>query len=335
MRARIRCAVSDAEARACRLRRAALAFFLVSKALKMWVGGAWVSAKSGKTRAILNPADQTVLATVQEAGAQDVQDAVAAARAAFDGGAWPALAGRDRGALLFKIADGIRARAAALAAEPTRATWASPSSRRSSTSPTPRTASSTTRGLATKIHGETLRRARQRAVDGGARAGRRRRPDHPLELPAADGRVEARAGARGRAARSVLKPAEQTPLSALAARATFSKSLELPAGVVNIVTGDGPIAGAALVADPRVDKIAFTGGVEAGQARHQERRRHGQADVDRARRQEPQHRLRRRRLRRRRSTARSSARSPTRARSARPARGCWWSARSTSGCSRR
>ncbi len=62
---------------------------------------------------------------------------------------------------------------------------------------------------------------------------------------------------------AVLKPAEQTPITALML-GELLEPLDLPAGVVNIVTGDGPIAGAALVADPRVDKIAFTGGVDTG-----------------------------------------------------------------------
>jgi betaine-aldehyde dehydrogenase len=62
---------------------------------------------------------------------------------------------------------------------------------------------------------------------------------------------------------AVLKPAEQTPLSALMLAEIFA-SVELPRGVVNIVTGDGPVAGAALVADPRVDKVAFTGGLDTG-----------------------------------------------------------------------
>jgi betaine-aldehyde dehydrogenase len=62
---------------------------------------------------------------------------------------------------------------------------------------------------------------------------------------------------------AILKPAEQTPLSALLL-AEILESVDLPRGVVNIITGDGPTAGAALVADPRVDKIAFTGGIDAG-----------------------------------------------------------------------
>src|SRR5258708_33236749 len=62
---------------------------------------------------------------------------------------------------------------------------------------------------------------------------------------------------------AVLKPAEQTPLTALML-GELLEQLDLPPGVVNIVTGDGPTAGAALVADPRVDQVAFTGGVDTG-----------------------------------------------------------------------
>src|SRR5262249_32075306 len=60
-----------------------------------------------------------------------------------------------------------------------------------------------------------------------------------------------------------LKPAEHTPLSALLLAEIF-ESLDVPAGAINIATGDGPTAGATLVTDPRVDKIAFTGGVDTG-----------------------------------------------------------------------
>ena len=94
-------------------------------------------------------------------------------------------------------------------------------------------------------------------------AGRRRRPDHPLELPAPDARVEDRARARG-GNTVVLKPAETTPLTALFF-ADICRQAELPPGVVNIVTGDGR-AGAALVKHHDVDKIAFTGSTEVGKA---------------------------------------------------------------------
>ena len=92
----------------------------VSREPKMWVGGAWTESKTGQTRAILNPTDQSVLAVVPEAEAADVEAAVAAARAAFDGGAWPQRSGRERGAILCKVAETIRAHADELAALDTR-----------------------------------------------------------------------------------------------------------------------------------------------------------------------------------------------------------------------
>src|SRR6266851_2284896 len=88
--------------------------------LKMWIGGQWVDAHSGKTRTIVNPADQSTLATVPEAGAEDVRAAVAQARAAFDDGPFSKWTGRERGTMLYKVAEAIRQRAAELAEADTR-----------------------------------------------------------------------------------------------------------------------------------------------------------------------------------------------------------------------
>ena len=96
-----------------------------------------------------------------------------------------------------------------------------------------------------------------------ARTGRRRRPDHPLELSADDGGLEAGAGAWRRDAPSCSKPAEQTPLSAIRLGELITEA-GFPDGVVNIVTGFGETAGAALAEHPDVDKVAFTGSTEVG-----------------------------------------------------------------------
>src|SRR5215475_3839109 len=88
--------------------------------LKMWVGGKWVAARSGRTRDVVNPTDQSLLATAPEAGREDVRDAVAAARAAFDGGPFAKWTGRERGALLYKVAEAIRRHATELAETDTR-----------------------------------------------------------------------------------------------------------------------------------------------------------------------------------------------------------------------
>jgi len=87
---------------------------------KMWIDNAWVDASDGGTREVINPADASVLARVPEATAADVSSATAAARKAFDEGPWPRMAARERGTLLFKVAEAIRARAAELAETDTR-----------------------------------------------------------------------------------------------------------------------------------------------------------------------------------------------------------------------
>src|SRR5262245_47326190 len=87
---------------------------------KMWVAGKWVDARGGRTRQVVNPTDQSILATVPEAGREDVRDAVAAARAAFDAGPFARRTGSGRAALLYKGADAIRRHATQLAETDTR-----------------------------------------------------------------------------------------------------------------------------------------------------------------------------------------------------------------------
>ena len=118
----------------------------------------------------------------------------------------------------------------------------------------------------------------------------------------------------------VLKPAEQTPLTALRLGELVCEA-GFPDGVVNVVTGFGETAGAALAAHPGVDKVAFTGSTEVGQADRAGRRRQPEEGVARARRQVAEHRLRRRRPRRARSPAPPTRSSSTTASAAAPARG--------------
>jgi betaine-aldehyde dehydrogenase len=229
--------------------------------LKMWIGGKWVDARGGRTRAVVNPADQSILATVPEAGKEDVADAVAAARAAFDGGPFSKWSARERGTWLYKVAEAIRARAAELAETDTR-NMGKPIVESEFDVADAAHCFEYYAGLAGKIEGETL------PVPDNALAMVLREPvgvvgqiipwNYPLLMAAWKLAPALAAGCT-----AVLKPAEQSPLSALLLAQIF-ESLELPPGVVNVVTGDGPVAGAALVADPRVDKIAFTGGGDAG-----------------------------------------------------------------------
>ncbi len=228
---------------------------------KAWIGGRWTDARSGETREIVNPADGSVIARVPEMSDEDVTQAVAAARRAFDEGPWPKLPARERGTVLFKIAEAIRARAAAFAEADTR-NMGKPIVEAEFDVADAAHCFEYYGGLASKIHGETLE------VPDTALSMVVREPvgvvgqiipwNYPLLMAAWKLAPALAAGCT-----TVLKPAEQTPLSALML-AEILESLELPEGVVNIVTGDGPAAGGALVRDPRVDKIAFTGGVDTG-----------------------------------------------------------------------
>jgi len=227
----------------------------------MWIDGAWVGARSGETRDVINPATGDIIARVPEAGADDVGEAIAAARRAFDGGPWPELSHRDRGQLLFRIADGVRAHAAELATLDS-TNMGKPIVEAEFDATDAANCFEYYGGLATKIHGDTLN------VPDNALSIVVREPvgvvgqiipwNYPLLMSAWKLGPALAAGCT-----TVLKPAEQSPLSALAL-ARIIEHAGAPKGAVNIVTGDGPIAGATLVEDPRVDKIAFTGGVDTG-----------------------------------------------------------------------
>jgi betaine-aldehyde dehydrogenase len=212
-------------------------------------------------RDVINPADGSVLARVPEGTAEDVARAVGVARTAFDEGPWPRMPARERGSLLFKIAEAIRANAAAFAETDTR-NMGKPIVEAEFDVADAAHCFEYYGGLASKIHGETLE------VPDNALSMVVREPvgvvgqiipwNYPLLMAAWKLAPALAAGCT-----TVLKPAEQTPLSALML-ADLLKTVDLPDGVVNVITGDGPVAGAALVRDPRVDKIAFTGGIDTG-----------------------------------------------------------------------
>ena len=228
---------------------------------RMWINGTWSEAAGGRTRDVINPADGSLLAQAPEAGVEDVRKAIASARRAFDEGPWPRMAARDRGTLLFKVAEAIRSRAAELAALDTR-NMGKPIVEAEFDVADAAHCFEYYAGMASKIHGETLE------VPDNALSLVIREPvgvvgqiipwNYPLLMAAWKLAPALAAGCT-----AILKPAEQTPLSALMLAEIF-ESLDLPPGVVSVVTGDGPTAGATLVTDPRVDKIAFTGGIEAG-----------------------------------------------------------------------
>ncbi len=231
---------------------------------QLFIGGEWRDAESGATFETVHPATGDPLARVAEAGAADVDAAVRAARGAFDAAGARALSGldaADRGTLLWRIADLIERRQDELTrlealdnGKPVREARIDV-----------RQAVDAFRyyaGWATKLQGDTI------PVRGNVLNYTLREPvgvvgaiipwNFPLLMAA--WKV---APALACANTVVLKPAEQTPLSALEL-AAISQEAGLPPGVLNVGTGFGETAGAALVRPPDVDKIAFTGSTEVG-----------------------------------------------------------------------
>ena len=235
--------------------------FLRSAPKKLLIGGKWVPAKSGKTFETINPANEEVLALVSEGDKPDIDEAVRAARKAFEEGKWPALGPHQRARYLFRIAELIEAHRDELAEL---ITLDNGKPIGESLSEVARTAETFRYygGWATKIYGET------NPSDPGFFNYTLREPigvcgqiipwNGPLS--AISWKV-APALACGNTV--VLKPAEQTPLPALRWGELILEA-GVPEGVVNIVTGFGPIAGAAIAAHPDVDKVAFTGSTEVG-----------------------------------------------------------------------
>jgi len=235
--------------------------FLVRVPKQLLINGKWVAAKSGKTFATVNPANEEILALVAEGDKADVDEAVRAARKAFEEGHWPSLSPHRRARYLFKIADLIEAHGEELAEL---ITLENGKPITESEAEVARTAETFRyyAGWATKFYGET------NPSDPSFFNYTLREPvgvcgqiipwNGPLS--AISWKV-APALACGNTL--VLKPAEQTPLVAIRAGELMLES-DLPDGVVNIVTGFGPTAGGAIAAHPDIDKVAFTGSTEVG-----------------------------------------------------------------------
>lgn len=232
---------------------------------RLVIDGNLVAAQSGKTFATVNPATGEELGQVAHGGVEDVALAVAAARRAFENPAWRRMSAVDRSNLLLKLADLIERDADELAvlecldngkpATMTRGVEVEGSIR-------------TFRyfaGWPTKLGGETLPvspRSGARILNYTTRepvgvAGLIVPWNYPLSMAAWKVAPALAAGCT-----VVLKPAEQTPLTALRL-GELAIEAGFPAGVLNVVTGFGD-AGAALVDHPGVDKVAFTGSTEVG-----------------------------------------------------------------------
>ncbi len=231
------------------------------KTYQNYVNGQWVSAAGGATFPVYDPSTEEVIAQVAESTAADVDKAVKSARAAFDSGPWPATTAQDRGRILFKLADKIRQNQPMLAELECRNTG-KPIVEAEYDIGDVATCFEYYGGLANKVNGSVM------PVPANALSFTLREPvgvagqiipwNYPLLMAAWKLAPALAAGCT-----CVLKPAEQTPLTAMEF-ANWLEEVGLPPGVVNIINGAGEIAGAALVAHPGVDKIAFTGSAAVG-----------------------------------------------------------------------
>jgi acyl-CoA reductase-like NAD-dependent aldehyde dehydrogenase len=230
---------------------------------KLLIGGQWLDAAAGKTFSTVNPATGEVLTEIAEAGAEDVNRAVAAARAAFDdpNGKWQKMSASDRGRLIWKLADLMERDIDELAELETLDNGKPIFESRYVDMPMAIDVMRYYAGLATKIHGETVN------AKADAFTYTLREPigvvgaivpwNFPLLLTTWKLGPALACGNT-----VVLKPAEQTPLTALKLGA-LAVEAGFPAGVLNVITG-GPQTGAALVQHKDVNKIAFTGSTPVG-----------------------------------------------------------------------
>src|SRR5438045_5753014 len=230
---------------------------------KLLINGQWLEG-SGKAFDTVNPATGEVLTQVSEASPSDVDQAVGAARKAFDevGGPWRKMSASERGKVLWRIADLVEKNIDELAELETLDNGKPIFESRYVDMPMVADVLRYYAGWATKIHGETVNTFNNAftytlreplGVVGAIVAW-----NFPLLL--ASWKLGP-ALACGNTV--VLKPAEQTPLSAL----RFGELLleaGVPAGVVSIVTGYGETAGAAIAEHPDIDKVAFTGSTDVG-----------------------------------------------------------------------
>src|SRR6202023_1741444 len=221
-----------------------------------YVNGQWAASASGQAFPVYDPSTEEVIARVSAADKTDVDAAVKAAREAFDSGPWSKTTAQDRGRILFKLADKIRQNTATLADLESRNTG-KPIVEAEYDIADVATCFEYYGGLATKILGHV------NPVPANALSFTLREPvgvaaqiipwNYPLLMAAWKLAPALAAGCT-----CILKPAEQTPITALE-MANWLADVGLPPGVVNIITGFGESCGAPLVQHPDVNKIAFTG----------------------------------------------------------------------------
>ncbi|KAI2611512.1 aldehyde dehydrogenase [Hypoxylon fragiforme] len=228
----------------------------------LWINNEWVEGVDKKTFEVINPATEEVLCSVSEATEKDVDIAVAAARKAFNG-AWRTTTPHQRGKYMTKLADILEQNIDLLAAVESLDNGKSISMARGDV----HAVIGCIRyygGWADKIEGKT--------IDVDHESFHYTRPEPigvcgqiiPWNFPLL--MLSWKIGpALATGNTVVLKSAEQTPLSALVF-ANFVKEAGFPPGVLNIISGFGRVAGAAISAHMDVDKVAFTGSTPVGRA---------------------------------------------------------------------
>jgi phenylacetaldehyde dehydrogenase len=228
------------------------------------IGGRWRPPRAGEAIDVIDPATERRLCSVAAATHPDVDDAVGAARRAFDSGPWPAMSGAARARLIWSLADRLAADAQVLAELETLDNGKPLADTLAIDIPVGTELLRYMGGWATKLHGESV----QIGDPGDFQAYSVREPvgvvgqiipwNFPLLMALLKIGPALAAGCT-----LILKPAEQTPLTALRL-GSLALEAGFPPGVINILTGYGHSAGAALAAHPGIDKIAFTGSTEVG-----------------------------------------------------------------------
>lgn len=231
---------------------------------KLFINGRWQEAVSGKTLPVINPATGATIAQVAEGDKADVDLAVQAARAALENPVWADMSPSERGKLIWRIGDLILKYADEFAELEALDNGKPLTVARVADVELAADMFHYMAGWATKLHGISI----PISATGSYHAFTKREPvgvvgqiipwNFPLLMAAWK-----LAPALTTGCTIVLKVAEETPLSALRLGEVFQEA-GLPDGVVNIITGFGETAGAALAAHPLVDKIAFTGSTEVG-----------------------------------------------------------------------
>jgi len=239
----------------------------IGKPRRMFINNQFVPSASGKTFPTYNPATGEIMAQVAEGDREDIDRAVKAARNAFENPAWADMSPSQRGRLIWKLADLLEARTEEFAQIESLDNGKPLAIARVADVPLAVDLFRYMAGWATKIEGNSI------PISAGTKriqyfAYTRREPvgvvgqiipwNFPLLMAAWKLGPALATGCC-----VVLKPAEQTPLSALLLAELIAEA-GFPEGVVNVVTGYGETAGAALAAHPDVDKVAFTGSTEVG-----------------------------------------------------------------------